>query len=91
MTSETIKPMAPADTSEERRDKAVAISPDELRQLLAQACAKEGQTAFARRAGCAQSQVSEALAKRRSVTDAMVVALGYFRVDRYVPTSRKGC
>jgi hypothetical protein len=69
----------------------VALTPMALRQMLSQQCEMAGsRTEWARRHRIPASVVSDTINGKRSASDAVVNALGFVRVDRYVPMRRGG-
>lgn len=54
-------------------------------ELLTRCNSIGGQSAWSRKHGIAQSTVSQVLGGHRQPTESIVNALGYMRVDRYVP------
>lgn len=62
-----------------------ALTEDELREALANACeAAGGQSAWAAKAGITQQYVSDVLNNKRSPGDSICRALGYERATIYV-------
>ncbi len=67
----------------------ITLTTADLIRELSQAC-EQGQSAWAAKHGIARSVVSDVLAGRRDPSEAVINALGYFRVVRYVPVRKPG-
>ncbi len=70
-------------------DAAIPLSRKDIVRILAKHCEEAGgQAAFARKAGVAPSQVCDAISGRRDPSPSIITALGFLKVERYVPIKR---
>ena len=68
---------------------ARALTATDLQAILSHQCEMSGgRSEWARRHGIAPSVVSDTINGRRSPSDSVIVAMGFMRVDRFIPVKR---
>ena len=71
-------------------DPTTPLRRGDFASILSRSCDEAGgQTAWARKYGISVSQVCQAINGTRNVTDAMITALGYIPVERFVLIKKK--